>query len=449
MGHIEKLEKYLTDKDKGYLLNEISDNKIIMLSGTWGSGKTYFWKNTITKILNDDKKKIPNHYISLYGKTSIQEIKNEIFIKIFESVDSSIVEEKSKKLAQGTLDLVSSFTKSINIFGLSVDLSKLTDKSFENLDSILKDKKFKKTEEYLNSGAIICFDDFERKSKDIDLNDLFGFITQLTLNFKCKVVIILNSDVFIGEDKKVFTNVKEKSISKYLSFAPTSKELFNMIFDEYKETSLKEHKDILKRTVEEVDILNARIFIQVFDNILEWIESDKYVDEKTLRLLILVNINFILNHYVYWSISEKYDRNEAKRTGEAIASSISEINNTYPIKPQKYGADLEYKISYGIKDKKVIPKDIYIYINNSVYDENIIENLKYAIDKQEKQNTTKSGQADKSKWMLEYVDNNIFLIQSFHFMNCFKISSYCSDDYSETSVENFNHVNNFIEIGIM
>ncbi|MEZ4692930.1 MAG: P-loop NTPase fold protein [Aliarcobacter sp.] len=96
MSSKSRLEKYLIGED-GYLKSEISNGKVIMLSGKWGSGKTYFWKNKIQTVLNDENKKIPNHYISLYGKTSIQEIKNEVFLKIFESVDSFESEEKDKK----------------------------------------------------------------------------------------------------------------------------------------------------------------------------------------------------------------------------------------------------------------------------------------------------------------------------------------------------------------
>ncbi len=203
MSNQKRLEEYLVGnkekKELGYLKSDISNGKVIMLSGKWGSGKTFFWKNKVQTVLNDENKKIPNHYISLYGKTSIQEIKNEMFLKIFESVDSSELEEKGTKLAKNTVDLISLFTKSVGI-----DLSKLTDKPFEDLEKILENKKLKKTVEYLNSGAIICFDDFERKSKDIDLNDLFGFITNLTIEFDCKVVIILNDDVFEGEEKKIF-----------------------------------------------------------------------------------------------------------------------------------------------------------------------------------------------------------------------------------------------------
>ena len=91
MTNQKRLEEYLLGTN-GYLKSDISNGKVIMLSGKWGSGKTHFWKNKIEENLK--KEKIPNNYISLYGKTSIQEIKNEVFLKIFESVDSFEFEEK-------------------------------------------------------------------------------------------------------------------------------------------------------------------------------------------------------------------------------------------------------------------------------------------------------------------------------------------------------------------
>lgn len=303
MANKEVLKEYLIGKN-GYLKNSDNNSKVIMLSGKWGSGKTHFWQKEIMKDLSDEKNRIPNHYISLYGKTSIQEIKDEIFIEIFKSVDSFEIEEKSKKLAKNTLDIASSLSKSISIFGINVDLSKLSEKPFEKLDEILENKKLKKTEEYLNRGGIICFDDFERKSKDIDLNDLFGFITQLSLNFKCKIVIILNDDVFEGEEKDIFSSVKEKTVSKYLYYNPSIKELFDLIFDDKenkKYEKLEKYRELIFKTLKETEELNARIYIQVLDNLLEWIDKVNK-DEKgneVLRCLILVNINFIKNHLVF------------------------------------------------------------------------------------------------------------------------------------------------------
>ncbi|MEZ4692929.1 MAG: hypothetical protein R2837_02740 [Aliarcobacter sp.] len=48
---------------------------------------------------------------------------------------------------------------------MSLDLSKITDKSFEKIDSLLQDEKLKRTETYLNNGAVICFDDLKENQK--------------------------------------------------------------------------------------------------------------------------------------------------------------------------------------------------------------------------------------------------------------------------------------------
>lgn len=409
MANAEILKKYLVDENNGYLLDDNNNGKVIMLSGKWGSGKTFFWKNVIEKELIENGKKIPNHYVSLYGKTSIQEIKNEIFLKVLESVDSYEVIEKGKALAKNTVGLATSFFGAISVLGVNLDLSKVTDKPFEKLVNVLDDKKLKKTIEYLNSGAIICFDDFERKSKDIDLNDLFGFITQLTLNFDCKVVIILNDDVFDGEEKKIFSNVKEKSVSKFLKYEPSIKELFETIFSDKRYRVLDGHKEIILKTIEETEELNARIYIQVLDNLVEWIINQDKSDE-VLRCLILVNINFILYHKVF-------DMN-------IIENSAS----------WKEGKSIDYKIKTQVE----IPKELKQYLQ-----ENSFNNLKNKIQIREKEMLKRNVNAiDNTTALIEFIDKNISLVKSYIFL--FKyINNKNVDDAT------FQKINNFIETGIL
>jgi hypothetical protein len=392
-----------------------------MLSGKWGSGKTYFWKNKIQTVLNDKEIKIPNHYISLYGKISIQEIKNEIFLKVFESVDSFKSEEKTKKIVKGSIDLVSSLTKSISVFGMSLDLSKITDTSFKKIDDLLNDEKLKRTENYLNSGAIICFDDFERKSKDIDLNDLFGFITQLTLNFNCKVVIILNDDVFEGEEKKIFSNVKEKSVSKFLKYEPSIRDLFNLIFygrrednkKKFKYLELRKLRKIILKTIEETEELNARIYIQILDNLFEWIEKNRDKTNDVLRCLILVNINFILYHTTFNRESKKYSKsNEPFNLHKISALSI-------------YGFNYISNNSFGIN-----------IMNESSTFEQYINKLK------QKSFEYKDKKDEEIKVKMQFIKDNITLFKSDYFVNKLDISRNIDE-------ETFQKINNFIETGIL
>ncbi len=417
MSNQKRLEEYLVGnkekKELGYLKSDISNGKVIMLSGKWGSGKTHFWKNKIEENLK--KEKIPNNYISLYGKTSIEEIKNEVFLKIFESVDSFELEEKGTKLAKNTVDLISLFTKSVGI-----DLSKFTDKPFENFQKMLDDKKLKKTEEYLNSGAIICFDDFERKSKDIDLNDLLGFITQLTLNFSCKVVIILNDDVFEGEEKKIFSNVKEKSVSKFLKYEPKIEELFDLIFnleiekDSKKEKKYKDlvsYKEIILKTIEETQELNARIYIQVLDNLVEWIGNNQEIDNNILRCLILVNILFINFHKIvyfenYKAYSSVVNLNESERKHN-IEERFNLIGTS-----EKFIKLIKNHLRTNLKYSKVYP---------------LVEEFKNMISKEEEK---------------ELVDKYILELKVLYF-------AYTLDINNNINNETFQKINNFIETGIL
>lgn len=391
----QRLEEYLVGTN-GYLKKDISNGKVIMLSGKWGSGKTFFWKEIIEKNLK--KGKIPNNYISLYGKTSIQEIKNEVFLKIFENMDIFKIDDKSFGLAKDTAKLITDITKSVSVFGFNLDLSKIVDKSFEKLEKVKEEKKEKDIKNTLNSGAVICFDDFERKSKDIDLNDLFGFITNLTIEFDCKVVIILNDDVFEGEEKDVFSRVKEKSVSKFLKYEPSIKELFETIFNSDEEyRKLDEHKQIILQTIEETKELNARIYIQVLDNLVEWIESKQETDDYILRCLILVNISFVLFHSII-SIRQK-----------SIHTTTSQGFKYQIDKFLTRGHSFDYSEGYHELD---------------TFD-------KYLANLEKNTNIKK-----------DFLLNNLTLLKCAYFANSLDISKNVND-------ETFQKINNFIETGIL
>ena len=287
MANAEILKNYLVVKNR-YLLDDNNNGKVIMLSGKWGSGKTYFWKNVIEKELieNQTKKQKAYVYSSLYGNRTLDKIEDNIYAQAY----LCSVGEKNAVLSG--YEKVKDFGKRFGSFCSLLDVSKLVD----GIDDIQQKNIKKSALSYLENGGIVCFDDFERKSKDIDLNDLFGFISHLAIDLNCKVVIILNDDVFEGEEKKIFSNVKEKSVSKFLKYEPSIKELFETIFSDEKYRKLDDHKEIILKTIKETQELNARIYIQVLDNLVEWIDKKQKTNENVLRCLILVNINFILNH---------------------------------------------------------------------------------------------------------------------------------------------------------
>lgn len=400
----ESLEKYLIGEN-GYLKTDISNGKVIMLSGKWGSGKTFFWKNLIAtdelkKELSD--KNSAYSYVSLYGKSSIEEIENDIFAQIYFSAIGG------DNLVTKTFSTFTKYSKRYGNLFSSFDFSKLA----EGLKEEQKENKERVALERLKNGAIICFDDFERKSKDIDLNDLFGFITNLTIEFNCKVVIILNDDVFEGEEKEVFSRVKEKSVSKFLKYEPSIKELFETIFNSDEEyRKLDEYEEIILKTIEETEELNARIYIQVLDNLVEWIEKEREKDETILRCLILVNINFILYHTIL---------SRSKKNLEG-------------------GLFLVYEI------KKLLDEG-YNYLGNISLSMGIVEELnsfdEYIIKLKNRITRNKENSDEKIRIRVQFIEDNLILFKSDYFANKLDISRNVDD-------KTFQKINNFIETGIL
>lgn len=405
MSNQKRLEEYLVG-DNGYLKSDISNGKVIMLSGKWGSGKTHFWQNIIATDKFKEELSSKNSaysYVSLYGKSSIEEIENDIFSQTYFSAIGG------DNLVTKTF---STFTKYSKRYG------EIFSNKLKNLANGLEEEQNENQErvalERLKNAAIICFDDFERKSKDIDLNDLFGFITQLTLNFNCKVVIILNDDVFEGEEKKIFSNVKEKSVSKFLKYEPSIKDLFDSMFDSDKEyRKLDDYKEIILKTIEETEELNARIYIQVLDNLVEWIKNQEKSDE-VLRCLILVNINFVLYHNII---------------------DVQLIN--YKHKIMKINIPSLFSYSQQIK------------VNPNMQYPEYLNKLKGLIYSKEKENNNLKGwynsknlTAIEINKIVDFIDNNENDFRSIYFTNKLDISRNIND-------ETFQKINNFIETGIL
>ncbi|RXJ89425.1 hypothetical protein CRV01_08070 [Arcobacter sp. CECT 8983] len=418
MANQKVLEEYLVGSENSYLRSDDNNGKVIMLSGKWGSGKTHFWQEKIaTEELKKElkKKREVYSYISLYGKSSIEEIENDIFSQVYYD-------------AIGGKNFVtngfSTFTKRMKRFGSKKIANGLREEQEDNIERVALSR--------LNNGGIICFDDFERKSKEIDLNDLFGFITQLSLNFGCKIVIILNDDVFEGKEKDIFSNVKEKTVSKYLYYNPSIEELFNLIFDsKEKYKDLEKHRELILKTIEETEELNARIYIQVLDNLLEWIEkSDIGKSESFIKYFILVNINFILNHHIFYAYIKDKD--------------IKGIQANLELDYSKIVGNNPDELNFSINSNISLIDRLSSYINEA---DNIVH-LKNIVAIEERERNKKSDYADNSAEIQDFIEDYKNLVKSFIYFKKLDFDSLI-ESKNEAERDIFNKISNFIETGIL
>lgn len=402
MSNQKRLKKYLVGKN-GYLKSDISNGKVIMLSGKWGSGKTHFWKNVIEKDLIEFQTKKQKAYVysSLYGNRTLDKIEDNIYAQAY------LCSVGGKNAVLSGYEKIKDFGKRFGSFCSLLDVSKLVD----GLDDIQQKNIKKSALSYFENGGIVCFDDFERKSKDIDLNDLFGFISHLAIDLNCKIVIILNDDLFEGVEKDVFSRVKEKSVSKFLKYEPSIKELFETIFSDVRYRILDEHKQIILKTIEETEELNARIYIQILDNLVEWIENKQETNDDVLRCLILVNINFILFH-------------------TNLMVRVEQIKGT----------------PYNLHTIKKLLDEKYNYIKNNIRRDGILHESntfnEYCIKLKEKIINNKEISDEKIRIEKQFIEDNLILFRSDYFSNKLKISQ----NVEHTT---FGKINKFIETGIL
>ena len=90
----DKIIKLITE-----YIKESKYDFAVMINGEWGSGKTYFIKNTLSKeieklIINTEKstknERFKVVYISLYGIENLSNISSQIYIKLMVFTGSSL-----------------------------------------------------------------------------------------------------------------------------------------------------------------------------------------------------------------------------------------------------------------------------------------------------------------------------------------------------------------------
>ena len=279
-------------------LEEILKRKVgtcIVLDGEWGVGKTTFWKN-----FSDTKFNEKSVYVSLFGKESIQEIKQEISLKFY----------RKNKLVSKVLEKFKKFIPA-GIFSFSTKRfadNKIAEFSLIMLDSLYTDKY---------KDAIICFDDFERMSNKINLKDVLGLISEYKEQQNCHIVMILNRSKMtvlaneaqkaddenledkelkktsqIKEDKteleKILSEYKDKIMDYEFYYNPTPEESFNIVSAELTEI----YREVARQYFKKHEINNIRVIRRAINTLNDYHKYLENVEEnhKKTRDCILMFI---------------------------------------------------------------------------------------------------------------------------------------------------------------
>ncbi len=330
----------------------------IVLDGEWGVGKTTFWKN-----FSDAKFNEKSVYVSLFGKESIQEIKQEIGIQIYKR--NKYINEIEK-------------SKADQVFNLAIP----------NLGSALMGCiSFFKKEDF--KDTVICFDDFERTSDKLNLKDILGLISEYKEQQNCHIVMILNrskmttitksnqneqnenfkdqeveNDIKENDKKteleKILSEYKDKIMDYEFYYNPTPEESFSIVSDEL----AGNYQEVARQYFKKHEINNIRVIrraINALNDYHKYLENVEENHKKTRDCILM----FILG------ISVINSMNSLSKLEQffGIRNFYGELEDIYGLfKNKGYLSNVDALIFSRDVDYHQLSLNIFSYVKRSIID---------------------------------------------------------------------------------
>jgi len=305
---------------------------VISLNGYWGVGKTYYWKKYSKTLQIKIQNKLDKNYEKVNDdentmNNKFQKVK-DVITDTFSKNDEVITHEK--ELMSNIKDTLYPSRKKANVIYISLfglhSVKDIKSKIFAKMSSTngLIDKfqkafgKFKlsgleinsvidtfKAEDYKNT--VICFDDFERISSNLNIREVLGFIAELKEDKKCKIVLINNNGILKEQDdlnvKNIYNiEIKDKLIDKELTkeiVQTNNHKIFSnyvekiIDFEFYYNPTTKDNFGAIKKNLLNGDDLK---FVD-WDKVLEYLEKYVQVNKRN-------NVRF-LKKFIYKLLMNK------------------------------------------------------------------------------------------------------------------------------------------------
>ncbi|MEM8721593.1 MAG: P-loop NTPase fold protein [Cyanobacteria bacterium P01_G01_bin.39] len=226
----------------------------VAITGKWGCGKTYCWREEIAPALTQTGKKCV--LISLFGIKSTKEIEQKI---LYELISIS-------EILKGNKD---------NLTSLFAELAMLADANSEKTNLGRSNLKtmfdavtglgsyylLKKLLFDVKETVVLCFDDLERASLNISMAQLLGEINKYIEQHNIKTVVIANETEIDEENKKKYSAWKEKLIWQTYFLDPSIEETLDHFIKPYGndfKQKIEQNKVIILKIVERADLSNYR-----------------------------------------------------------------------------------------------------------------------------------------------------------------------------------------------
>lgn len=175
-----------------------AENKVTVLRGNWGAGKTKLWQDA-EKLMHTNARPI---YISIFGAKTINDLKLRI-------IQAAYLKDRTK-----TEKIVSSIGNAIS--GIS-----------QRFLGINASEAAMLWIPELVSKRLIVIDDLERKHKSLDIDEVLGLIDEYSEGHDTQFLLLLNSDK-LGDSKGMWDVMHEKVIDAEIVLNPSADESFDV-----------------------------------------------------------------------------------------------------------------------------------------------------------------------------------------------------------------------------
>lgn len=221
-----------------YLTNDRT-NTALLLNGTWGSGKTFYIKNSLIPYLRRNSKKAV--YISMYGIQNTEALSKAIFTE--------------------------SYFQKLNTKGgtISIGIAKTVLKgiaSYFNVDIDGGTKEIKKLSKFVNlKEKLLIIDDLERHDSSFNIIEILGFINNLCENDGVKVLLVCDENSLLKfglneSDSEKYKSIKEKTIGDTIYFFPDILTTIPSIIDSFKLECFHGNEELILNKMLETSISN-------------------------------------------------------------------------------------------------------------------------------------------------------------------------------------------------
>lgn len=214
--------------------------KVLLLTGGWGAGKTYQWKQAIQRAAVVGNQ--PRYaYVSLFGLTSLAEVRKRVAEEAVAAIKLSgrdgtvgeVIEEGSWRLNPlQIMKILPAIPYLGKLEGLANELS------FSSVRNI-----------------VICFDDLERGGVGLRLADVFGLASFLKEERNCRIVLISNEKKLNLEAQDDLLRYLEKVVDETVNFAPNSSEACKIALGESPDIA----RSLLRDSICRLEISNIRV----------------------------------------------------------------------------------------------------------------------------------------------------------------------------------------------